>query len=105
MPHWDGAKRTPIDLGTLARRKGQGEKGGLPPGSDGAYIGFDNGRATVKTLLTQALEDLGSRIGIPLQHADNLRFERIEFAGVLPWLAGAEVFLGKPVGHRARIER
>ena len=66
LPHRDGAKRAPIALGTRARRKGQGEQGGRPPGSDGAYLGFDNGIAPVKALLTQVLEDLGSRRRITL---------------------------------------
>ena len=52
----------------------------------------------------QALEDLGGRIGIAFQHADNLRFEGIEFAGVRPGFARAEVLLGQPVGDRAAIE-
>ena len=56
-------------------------------------------------MLAQALEDLGGRIGIALQQADNLRFERIQFAGALAGLPRPEVFLGKPVGHRTRIER
>jgi hypothetical protein len=95
MPH------APIDLGTLAWGKGQGEKGGLSPGSDGPDIGFDQGIAAVKALLAQTLEHLGRRIGIALQHLDDLPFERIEFAGALLRLARAEVVLGQPVGHGA----
>jgi hypothetical protein len=52
LPHRDGAKQAPIDLGTLARGKGQGEKGGLPSGSDGTDIGFDQGIATIRLVFT-----------------------------------------------------
>src|SRR5262249_2128316 len=82
LPHRDGAKHAPIDLGTLARGKGQGEKGGLSAGADGAGIGFDQGIAIVKPLLPQALDDLSRGIGIAVQQAANLRFEGSEFAGV-----------------------
>jgi hypothetical protein len=76
----------------------------LPAGSDDAYRGFDQGIAPLKASLTPALEDLGRGRRIPLQQADNLRFERIEFARVRSRLAGVEVILGQPVGHCARIE-
>jgi hypothetical protein len=71
----------------------------------GAHGSFDEGVAAGKALLAQALEDLGRRIGIPRQQADKLRFARLECAGVRPWLAGTDVVLGQPVGHRARSER
>jgi hypothetical protein len=69
-----------------------------------AYRGLDQGIAAGKALRTQALKDLSRRRGIPLQQAGQLRFERIEWAGVWPWRAGVEVFLGQPGGHRAGIE-
>ena len=104
LTHRDGAKRPPIDLGTLAWGKGEREKGGRVSGPDGAHIGLHHRIAAIKAVLAEALEHLGSRIGIALQHMDNLPFERIEFAGVRAGRAGAEVCLGQPVGHRARIE-
>jgi hypothetical protein len=47
-------------------------------------------------LLAQALEDLGGGIGIRVQHADNLRLERIEFTAPVPRLPGPEALLGEP---------
>ena len=37
----DRAEGAPIPLGTLTGGKGEGEKGGLTPGPDGAHVGFD----------------------------------------------------------------
>src|SRR5205823_7378935 len=65
---------------SFAGGKGQREEGGLPAGSDGAHIGFDNGIAAVKAALAEALAHLRRRIGIALQHPDNLRFEWVQFA-------------------------
>jgi hypothetical protein len=104
-PYRDGAERAPSNLGSRARRQGQGEKGGVSPGSDGADLGCAPGIAPVKALRTQALKHLGCRIGRALQQADNLRFAGSEFPGVRPWLARPAVFLGQPIGPRARIER
>ena len=104
LPDRDRAKRAPIHLGTLAGGKGQREKGGLPSGTHRAHIGFDQPIAAGKAVLTQALEDLRGGIGIAFQETDNLRFEWIEFAGVQPGFARAEVVLGQPVGDRAAIE-
>jgi hypothetical protein len=104
MPHRDRTKHAPIDLGTLARGKGQGEKGGLSPGSDGADIGFDEGIAPGKALLPQALKDLGRRIRIAVQQAANLLFKGIEFAGARAGLPGSKVLLREPVGDGAGIK-
>ena len=104
LPDGDRAERAPIDLGTLAGGKGQCEKGGLPPGSDRAHVGFDSGVAAVKAVLAQALEDLRGANRDTFQQPDNLRFEGIEFAGALPGFARPEVLLAQPVGHGARIE-
>jgi hypothetical protein len=105
LAYRDRAERTPIDLRTLAGREGQREKGGPLPGSDGSHRRFDQRIATVKAMLAQTLEDLSSRIGIFFQHADDLLFKGIEFAGALMWPAGPKVLLGQPVGHGAGIER
>src|SRR5262249_46997712 len=99
------AEGAPIDLGTLARRKGQFEKSGLTLGAYGAHVGFDDGVATRKALLAQALKDLRGAIGVLVQHLDDLGLKRREFTG--PWrgFAGSEALLAEPVRHRARIER
>ena len=104
LSHGDGAEGAPIHLGTLAGSKGQREKGRLPPGAHRAHIGFDQLIAAVKAVLTQALEDLRRRIGMPFQQTDNVWFEGIEPARVRPGFARAKVVLGQPVGHRAAIQ-
>jgi hypothetical protein len=40
----------PLGLGALARRTGEGEKGGLARGADGTHVGFDGGVAARKAL-------------------------------------------------------
>jgi hypothetical protein len=55
-------------------------------------------------VLAHPLEDLRGGIGIRVEHADNLRLERIEFTGPWPRLPGPEALLGEPVGDGARIE-
>ena len=105
LSHGHRAVGAPIDLGTLAGSKGECEKSGLAFGAHRAYIGFDDRVAAIKALLAQALPDLGSAIGVLVQHLGNLGLERSEFAG--PWwcLAGSEALLAEPVGHSTRIER
>ena len=104
LPYWHGAEGAPIDLGTLAGRKGQCEKSRLTLGAYGAHVGFDEGVAPSKALLAQALKDLRGTIGVLVQHLDNLGLQRREFTG--PWrgFAGSEALLAEPVRHRARIE-
>ena len=104
MSDRDRAKGAPIDLGTLARSKGECEKGRLSSGSDLLHIGFDDRIAAVKALFAYALQDLRGGEGIFFQHADNLRFKRIKLTSTRGRLAGSEVLLGQPVGNRAGIE-
>src|SRR5882672_4757864 len=94
---------SPIPLGPLTGGKGEREHGGLPPGSPRAPRGFAKRSAAVTAGLAQALEDLRGRRGRACPPTDHVRFARIECAGARPWLAGAEVCLGQPGGHRAGI--
>ena len=91
-------------MGAFAGGKGELEKGGLAPGPDGAYVGFDQGVAARKALRTQALPDLGGTLGIRLEHLANLGLEGIELARARRALARPEALLAQPIGDGFGIE-
>jgi len=90
--------------GTLARGKGECEKGGLAAGSDGAHVGFDNGMPPSKPARA-ALPDLRGGIGIGFQHADHLALNGSSLlVRARGFPAPPEARLGEPVGDSTRIE-
>ncbi len=104
ITHGNGAVRAPVDLGALARCKGQFEERRSSAGADFAHIILEDGVASVEAFLSEALEDLDGGVGMALQHLQDGAFEGVELAGAFCRFPGHESMLCQPLGDRAGIE-
>jgi hypothetical protein len=104
LPHPDGAKGAPLALGPCTGGKGPRKAGGLPAGSDGAHLGFDQGRAAGQALLAAALAPLRRRRGIALAPPDNLWCAWIQCAGSRAGFPRSKGLVGAPGGDRAVVQ-
>ena len=77
----EGARASPVHLRRLARREGQGQKGGMTHRTHGADVILQNTVAAgVALLQAQALEDLLGAQSVALQPAVDGWFEGVELA-------------------------
>jgi hypothetical protein len=98
ITNMDRAELAPVDLGAIAGSEGQRQEGRRLGRADLVDVVLDDADAAAVAAFTQTLEDLGGRIRMGFEPADNLLFIGIELAGTRRSLSRAELVGGQPPG-------